>query len=188
MDGSEGLVGAEAQVGGLGGGKEERAPEASPVRQPRSDLGNGPLVVEEPVEPEMPAIFVGTSTGVGSLRPIGMGDFLERAIVEDLAETLWAKLGLATSFLAAREEEQPVEVEVRAEEEQQVDEEEVLIPRRNVVKEAGLALRGRGLFVAETYVPLLHAVEPSFLEAYRPRMATYNEALVLRDRSQHLSE
>lgn len=64
----------EAQGGGSGGGDEERVPEASPARQPRSDLGKSPLIAEEPVEPEIPTVFVGT--GAGSSPPIGMGNFL----------------------------------------------------------------------------------------------------------------
>lgn len=60
-------------------------------------------------------------------------------------------------------------------EERQVDEEGVLVPRWTVVEAAGLALRGRGAFDEVTYVPLLHAVEPSLLETYRPRRTTYEE-------------
>lgn len=38
---------SEARGGGLEGGEEKRVPEASPVRQPRFDLGKDPVVVEE---------------------------------------------------------------------------------------------------------------------------------------------
>lgn len=57
-----------------------------------------------------------------------------------------------------------------------------------MVDEVVLALGGRGAFDEETYVPLLHEVVPSLLEAYRLGRPTYDEALVLRDRQQHLSE
>lgn len=174
MDNGEGLAGMEAQAGDASGGVEERASEASLVRQPQSDLGKDPLVAEEPVD--MESIFVGTGTSAGSSRPIGMGDFLESASVEDLAETLRVEPRLATVLLAAYKEER------------QADKEEVLVPRRTVVEEARMALRGRGLFEKESYMPFLHAVEPSHLEAYKPRRAMYDEMLVLRDRLQHLSE
>lgn len=57
-----------------------------------------------------------------------------------------------------------------------------------MVDEAVLVLGGRGAFDEETYVPLLHEVVPFLLEAYRLGRPTYDEALVLRDRQQHLSE
>lgn len=91
----------EAHSGGSGSGEEERVPEASPVRHPRSYYGKDPVVAEESEEPEMPAIFVGSGIGARSPRPIVMGDFLETAIVEDLAASLQAEPGLAKALLAA---------------------------------------------------------------------------------------
>lgn len=148
MDSGKGLVGAKAKIGGgLGGNIEEEASETPPARQPRSDLGKGPLIAEEPTvrEEAIPAIFASSGEDVGSSRPIGAGDFLQLASVQDLAETLRAKLEVAAALLeACLEEERRAKAEARAEEERRVEDEVELIPWRTVVEEARAPLRGQG--------------------------------------------
>lgn len=142
MDSGKGLVGAKAKIGGgLGGNIEEEASETLPARQPRSDLGKCPLIAEEPT---VPAIFASSGEDVGSSRPIGAGDFLQLASVQDLAETLRAKLEVAAALLEACLEERRAKAEARAEEERRVEDEVELIPWRTVVEEARAALRGQG--------------------------------------------
>ncbi|KAI8542747.1 hypothetical protein RHMOL_Rhmol08G0163500 [Rhododendron molle] len=82
----------EAHGGGSLEGTTKEA-DASPVRQPRADLGKDPIVEEEPVEErETPAMLVGNGEGAGSSQHIGMGDYLEAASLEDLVETLPERL------------------------------------------------------------------------------------------------
>lgn len=164
--------GPEAQGGGSGGGEEERTLEASPMRQPRSNLGKDPVVVEEVEEQETPAVFVGSGTGAGSSRHIGMGDFFETATIADLAESLRGQPGLAEALLEIREAELWAEVEAEVGEEPRAEEEGEEVPRRTMVDEVVAVLGGRGAYKEATYVPLRHAVVPSLLDAYRPKRPT----------------
>ncbi|KAI8572764.1 hypothetical protein RHMOL_Rhmol01G0225600 [Rhododendron molle] len=91
-------------------------------------------------------------------------------------------------MLAAYEAELLAVVEAREKEGRRFDKESKEVSRRTVVDEAVLAFRGQGPFNKATYMPLLHVVVSSLLEAYRPRRPTYDEALVLGDHLQHLSE
>ncbi|KAI8571527.1 hypothetical protein RHMOL_Rhmol01G0126700 [Rhododendron molle] len=195
---SEGVISlderaAEAQ----GGGRLDRVEvetEASPVREPRADLGKDPIIEEEPMEErDTPPMFVGNGVGTGSSRHIGLGDYLEAASLVDLVETLRGIPGLAEALLESRESELRVELETGASRETQAEEEQAeeiggeVVPRKSVVDEATEALQGRKAYDKATYVPFQHVVVPSLLDAYRPERTTYNEALVLRDPQQHLS-
>ncbi|KAI8535375.1 hypothetical protein RHMOL_Rhmol10G0169300 [Rhododendron molle] len=153
--------------GHSGGGSDRAAEEteASPMREPRADLGKAPIIeeelVEEPVvERDMPPMFVGSGVGAGSSRHIGMGDYLEAASMEDLLETVRGIPGLAEALLASREAKLQAELGTGGAKEPQVEEKRVneeageeMAPRRSVVDEATTALQRRGAYDEVTYMP-----------------------------------
>ncbi|KAI8551106.1 hypothetical protein RHMOL_Rhmol06G0159300 [Rhododendron molle] len=191
----------ERATKGHGGGSLDQVveeAETSAVREPQTDLGKAPIVEGEPVvEPmveDTPPMFVGSGTGAGSSRHIGMGDYLATASMADVLEVVRGYPGLAEALLASREAELQAELGaggVREPEvtEERVDEEAggVMAPRSTVVDEVTLALQGRGAYDEATYVPFQHVVVPSLFDPYTPRRPTYDEALVLKDPQQHLS-
>ncbi|KAI8546925.1 hypothetical protein RHMOL_Rhmol07G0157300 [Rhododendron molle] len=147
---SEAVVGVEERTTeGLGGGSLDQVVEeveTSLIREPRTDLGKAPIVegeqVVEPMVKDTPLIFVGSGTGAGLSRHIGMGDYLATASMEDVLEVMRGFPGLADALLAAREAELQAELgtggagEPEAEE-RRVDEEAggVMAPRK-IVRQA----------------------------------------------------
>ncbi|KAI8538593.1 hypothetical protein RHMOL_Rhmol09G0116300 [Rhododendron molle] len=131
--------------------------EASPVREPRTDLGKAPIVEDEsvvepgvePVVEDTPPLFVGSGVGAGSSRPVGMGDYLATTSMEDV-------FGVGAGYWVG---------------------DALLGPERQ------LAGSGLGPGVREPE----HVVVPSLFDPYTPRRPTYDEALVLRDPQRHLS-
>ncbi|KAI8543184.1 hypothetical protein RHMOL_Rhmol08G0198200 [Rhododendron molle] len=184
---AEGVISLEERAteahggGGLDGAEEET--KASPVREPRADLGKDPIVAEEPVEEqETPAMFVSGSEGAGSPWPIGLGDYLEAASLDDLVETFRGVSGLAEALLETRERELQAELVAGAIGERWAEEAGgETVPRRSVVDKATEALPGRGAYDKATSVPFQHVVVPSLLDAYRLERPMYYEPLVLRD-------
>ncbi|KAI8549114.1 hypothetical protein RHMOL_Rhmol06G0001100 [Rhododendron molle] len=130
--------------GGLDQGVEEA--EASPMREPRTDLGKTPIVEGEPVvEPmveDTPPMFVGSGTGVGSSRHIGVGEYLATASMEDVLELVRGYPGLANALLASREAELEAEVRIEGAGEPEAKERQADEEAGGAVAEATLALQG----------------------------------------------
>lgn len=118
-------------------------------------------------------------------RGIEPSDFAKLASSQDVAETLRAEPGVRVALHEARLEEERREADEASEDEEEV---EGGVRERMTTDKARTALSCRVSYVAATYVPQTHLVIPSGLEAYRPAREVYNESLILRDRTHHLSE